>query len=439
MSRVRAFPTQLEQTQELLKYSISEGNVPPRFTVEQVIAQCRSIGSMDLEESPFNRPLREGSTDLGDALSSIESELNGLITETINPAYLNLADWLEKNWLPMARQEPGIHAVPGGEQKYAYAVRYHTTTDLSPDEVFEIGESEVARIRGLMEELVAGIGYDGDLDSFIDYLRTDPQFYYESKEPMMEEYRRILTQMDEHLPSLFGILPEAPYELKEIEEYRAANAPQAYYYSAPEDRSRPGYFYVNTTNLPARPKYTMTALALHEVVPGHHLQIAIAQELPEMPWFRQNLSSTAFVEGWALYAEALGYETNMYEDPYQQFGALTFEMWRACRLVVDVGIHHKGWSREQAVEYMLERTPNSEADIRSEVDRYIAWPGQALAYKIGELKIKELRAKAEEELGDAFDIKGFHDALLENGPLPLDLLEENVLRWISDQTGGQVS
>ncbi len=276
-------------------------------------------------------------------------------------------------------------------------------------------------------------GFEGSRSEFFEYVRTDSQFYYSDKEELMQGFRDILKVMDTKLPDLFGILPEAPYELKEMEAYRAASAPQAYYYSAPEDRSRPGYFYVNTYNLPSRPKYTMTALALHEAVPGHHLQITIAQELEGLPWFRENLPSTAYVEGWGLYAEYLGYESDMYKDVYQRFGALTFEIWRACRLVVDVGLHHKKWTREQAVLFMLENTPNSEFDIRSEVDRYIVWPGQALAYKIGELKIKELRKTAEIQLGTNFKIREFHDKVLENGPVPLELLEQNILTWIQSK------
>lgn len=290
---------------------------------------------------------------------------------------------------------------------------------------------EVKRIKAAMKEVVKEVGFDGDLSAFIADLRTNPKYYFETKEPMMAEYRRILQVMDDQLPDLFGILPQAPYDLKEMEAYRAKSAPQAYYYSAPLDRSRPGYFYVNTYDLPSRPNYTMTALALHEAVPGHHLQIAIAQELEGLLAFRKDYSVTAFVEGWGLYAEHLGYETNMYTDPMQRFGALTFESWRACRLVVDVGLHHKGWTREEAVQFMLENTPNSEQDIRSEVDRYISWPGQALAYKIGELKIKELRKLAEDKLGAQFNIKAFHDTVLENGAVPLDLLSEKVNTWIA--------
>jgi len=313
-----------------------------------------------------------------------------------------------------------------GKEIYERQIKDHTTLDLTADEIHNIGLKEVNRILQLMENLKDSIGYKGTQDELNDFLKTDPQFYYTDKKDLVNGFKNILKIMDAKLPELFGRLPEAKYDFREMEEFRAESAPAAYYYSAPEDRSRPAYFYINTYNLPARPKYTMTALALHEAVPGHHLQISIAQELKNLPRFRRNLGVTAFMEGWALYAESLGYETGMYDDLYQRYGALTFEMWRACRLVVDTGIHDKRWTREQAFDFMKKYTPNSDADIKSEIDRYISWPGQALAYKLGEIKIKELRAKSEKALGEKFDIKKFHDEILKNGAIPLSLLEKNI-------------
>jgi uncharacterized protein (DUF885 family) len=440
-TRLRGIPQLMAQCEEQMKYGISYGVLPPRFVAEQVAAQMRDIGGRSMGNSPFSQPLRESEAEMGQYYPDLYSALKRILEEDVHPAYLNMAAFIEQNWVPIARDEPGLHALSDGAGRYAYAVRYHTTTELSPEAIFAIGEQEVAEIQGQMEALMQEIGFEGDLQGFMAFLRSDSQFYYSDPDPMMAEYRRILDQADAALPALFGTLPQAPYALKEMESYRAANAPQAYYSSAPEDRSRPGYFYVNTAQLDARPKYTMTALALHEAVPGHHLQIAIAQELGELPWFRRNLSATAYVEGWALYAERLGYamgegEYGLYTDPYQRFGALTFAMWRACRLVVDVGLHHKGWSRQEALNYMLARTPNSEADIRSEVDRYIATPGQALAYKIGERKILALRAEAEAALGEAFELREFHDAVLESGPLPLELLEQKMRAWIAERGGG---
>jgi prolyl oligopeptidase len=304
---------------------------------------------------------------------------------------------------------------------------------LTAEEIHNIGIKEVERIRGEMEKLKDQIGFKGTIDEFNTFLKNDSQFYYKDKKDLMDGFRKILSKMDSKLPELFGKLPEAKYDLFEMEEFRAKSAPAAYYYSAPLDRSRPGYFYVNTYNLSARPKYTMTALALHEAVPGHHLQISIAQELRNLPKFRRELGVTAFVEGWGLYAEYLGYETEMYEDLYQKYGALTFEMWRACRLVVDTGIHEKHWSREQAYDFIKKYTPTSDHDLKSEIDRYISWPGQALAYKIGEMKIKELRKSAESRLGPQFDVKEFHDNVLKNGPLPLNLLDEKIDEWIKSK------
>ena len=267
------------------------------------------------------------------------------------------------------------------------------------------------------------------------HLRTDPKFYYSSKDSLMNGFRQILVKMDAKLPELFGRLPKAKWDLKEIESYRADAAPDAYYYSAPEDFSRPGYFYVNTSHLNMRPKYTMEALAYHEAVPGHHLQGSIQQELQDLPKFRKHEWFTAFGEGWALYSEGLPKEVGFYSDPYSDFGRLTFQAWRATRLIVDTGIHYFKWSRQQAIDFFKQNTGLSEHNIISEVDRYIAWPGQALAYKIGQLKIQELRDKAESELGERFDVRAFHDKVLEEGNLPLDVLEEHINRWIEEVKG----
>ncbi len=429
-TRLKAFPQAVEVAIGHMQNGLEEGIVPPHFLMNQVVDQINNIKNVPVAEMPFMSVFeKENDLDETELAAAKEACAEILVNEVV-PAYEQLAAFMKDDYIPNCRKEAGIWSLPQGEERYAYAVKYHTSTDLTPDEIFDIGNAEVKRIKAEMDKVKDEIGFKGSLQEFVKDLRSNPKYYYETKEPMMAEYRRILAIMDKQLPDIFGILPEAPYDLKEMEAYRAKSAPQAYYYAAPEDRSRPGYFYVNTTNLPARPKYTMTALALHEAVPGHHLQIAIAQELKGMPWFRREYNVTAYVEGWGLYAEYLGYETNMYEDPLQHFGALTFEMWRACRLVVDVGIHHKKWQRDEAVRFMLENTPNSEADIRSEVDRYISWPGQALAYKIGELKLKELRQKAEREMGNKFDLKAFHDCVLENGAIPLSLLEEKVNQWI---------
>ncbi|MGB3016737.1 MAG: DUF885 domain-containing protein, partial [Ignavibacteria bacterium] len=361
--------------------------------------------------------------------------LKEIISQDINPAFQRLHDFVKNEYLPVCRQEAGVWSLPDGSDRYNLLVKYFTTLDLTYDDVHQTGLSEVARIEKEMNRIKDSIGFNGSVQEFNEFIKKDPEMFYTNKEDLMNGFREILGKMDSKLPELFGRLPKAPYDLKEMEEFRSKSAPAAYYYSAPEDRSRPGYFYVNTYDLPSRPKYTMTALALHEAVPGHHLQIAIAQELKNLPKFRRDGGYTSFVEGWALYAESLGYETGMYEDLYQLYGALIFEMWRACRLVVDTGIHAKKWTREEAVAYMKKYTANSDLDIKSEVDRYIAWPGQALAYKTGEMKIKELRRKSEEALGSKFDIKEFHDTMLNNGALPLPLLEVEINRWIQTKLG----
>ncbi len=430
-----AFPEAVSQVIVNMRDGVKIGLVQPRFVVEQIITQAENISLMDLNDTPFMVPLLRDDVAMTEAEKiELSAELVSIIGVQVQPAYKKLIAFLKNEYLPAARTEPGVWALPGGEKRYNRMISYHTTTDMTADQIFAKGQSEVARIRAEMERLVRDdIKFDGDLAAFMKHARSAPEFYFTEKDSLMAGYRQILDEMDTRLPQLFGRLPQAPYELKEMEAYRARSAPQAYYYSAPLDRSRPGYFYVNTYDLPSRPSYTMTALALHEAVPGHHLQISIAQELEDLPWFRRQLGFTAYVEGWGLYAEYLGYETGMYEDVYQRFGALTFEMWRACRLVVDAGLHFKQWDREKAVQFMLENTPNSELDIRSEVDRYIVWPGQALAYKIGELKLKELRKRAEDTLGEKFNVRSFHDEVLGSGSLPLTLLEKRIDEWIATQ------
>src|SRR4030095_14337074 len=430
--RLRGFEKQVNDVIDNMKKGSSLGFVPPKFIIEQTIPQMENIMNTEPEKSVFYTLNKENKL-MPDEKEKVSKELIEIIKKNINPAYKKLHDYVKDEYLPKCRTEAGIWSLPDGKERYENSIRYHTTLDLTADEIHNIGLKEVERIRGEMEKLKDQIGFKGTIDEFNTYIKTDPQFYYTDKKDLMDGFRNILSRMDAKLPDLFGRLPEAKYDLFEMEEYRAKSAPAAYYYPAPEDRSRPGYFYVNTYNLSARPKYTMTALALHEAVPGHHLQISIGQELKNLPKFRRDYSITAFVEGWGLYAEYLGYETGMYEDLYQRYGALTFEIWRACRLVVDTGIHDKHWTREEAYEFMRKYTPTSDQDIQSEIDRYISWPGQALAYKLGELKLKELRKRAEDKLGAKFDIKEFHDNVLKNGAIPLPLLEKNIDAWIESK------
>lgn len=431
--RLRGFEKKIDNDILSMRKGISNGIVPPVFIMEQTLPQMEKVMNVEVEESIFYSPLKNENKLSPEEKEIVSKELKEIIQTSVNPAYKKLYDFVKNEYISNCRKDAGVWSLPDGKQRYEKAVKDFTTLKLTADEVHDVGLKEVQRILIEMENVKDSIGFNGTLDEFNNYLKTDEKFYYTDKEDLMNGFRDILKKMDTKLPQLFGNLPEAPYDLKEMEEFRAASAPQAYYYSAPEDRSRPGYFYVNTYNLPARPKYTMTALAMHEAVPGHHLQISLAQELKNLPKFRRDLGITAFVEGWGLYSESLGYETGMYEDLYQLYGALTFEMWRACRLVVDTGIHDKQWTREQAFDYMQKYTPNSDQDIQSEIDRYISWPGQALAYKTGELKMKELRKKAEDKLGESFDVKAFHDTLLKNGAIPLPLLETKINEWIATQ------
>ncbi|HXH18407.1 MAG TPA: DUF885 domain-containing protein [Chitinophagales bacterium] len=433
-TRLKGFGKQVDDIIANMRKGMEAKIVQPKFIMEQVFTQIEGIRTMQTDTIPFMLPLLSKKESITESeQQQLKNELRQIIDEHVKPAYARLGDFIRNEYLPACRSEAGIWALPDGDKRYARAVAYYTTTNLTPEQIYEIGLKEVERIRDEMEKLKNKIGFKGTLKEFFYHLRTDKKQQYTRKEDLLNGYRDILSRMDKKLPELFGKLPNTPYELKEIEAYRAASAPQAYYYSAPEDFSRPGYFYVNTYDLPARPIYTMTALALHEAVPGHHLQIMLAKEKKEIPWFRKHLGVTAFVEGWGLYAEYLGYETGMYDDPYQHFGALDFEIWRACRLVADVGLHKKKWTREQAVQYLLDNSANSETDTRSEVDRYISWPGQALAYKIGEMKIKELRKKAEQSLGGKFDVRAFHDMLLENGAIPLGMLENKVDEWVKNK------
>lgn len=311
-------------------------------------------------------------------------------------------------------------------------MRRFTTTALSPKEVHEIGLGEVARIREEMNNVIASSDFEGSFDEFTDFLRTDSRFYFEDSEELLSEYRNICKKVDPELAALFGVLPRLPYGVKPVPSYSEKSAPTAYYQPGSAEVGRAGYYFANTYNLKARPKWEMEALTLHEAVPGHHLQFAIAQELEGIPEFRKRALITAYIEGWALYAESLGTEMGFYQDPYSRFGQLTYEMWRAVRLVIDTGMHALGWSRDQAILFFTENTGKTEHDIITEVDRYISGPGQALAYKMGELKIKELRDYAEKKLGDSFDLRDFHDRLLGEGPLPLQILEDRMKRWVAE-------
>ena len=431
LARLRALPTLLEQTMALMERGLAAGITPPRITLREVPQQVRNL----LTEDPFDSPLLQPFADFPDDIATEKrDQLRGdaarILTEEVYPAYRGLLDYLEASYLPGAREKIAQSSLPDGESWYAYDVRMHTTTDLSPQRIHEIGLAEVRRIRKKMEQVIADVGFDGEFSEFTEFLRTDARFYFDQPEDLLSAYRDICKRADPGLVRLFGTLPRLPYGVKRVPSYAEKSQTTAYYQPGSLAAGRPGYFYANTYDLNTRPKWEMEALSLHEAVPGHHLQIALALELEEIHDLLKYNFYTAYVEGWGLYAESLGDELGFYRDSYSKFGQLIYEMWRAVRLVVDTGIHSLGWSRQRAIEFFTENTGKTAHDIAVEVDRYIVWPGQALAYKIGELKIKELRAHAREQLGSAFDIRVFHDEVLLGGALPLDILEQRIMLWV---------
>ncbi len=434
IARLNAYPAYLQQNIALLKEGIEKRWVQPAGPLRSIPKQISGQVLADATDSPLYKPF----ADFPESISQEEQlRLKKLgkaaIANQVFPAMLNLKKFIEDEYLPQGAEIIGAAALPNGRNYYAYKCRYSTTTDLTPQEIHEIGMSEVKRIRGEMEKVIRESGYEGSFEEFIQFLKTDSQFYYTEADDLLRGYRDIAKRVDAELPKLFVELPRLPYGVKAFPDYEAPNQTSARYYPGSAEAARAGFFMANTYALDSRPKYEMEALTLHEACPGHHLQIARAQELTDLPMFRRQGHYTAFVEGWALYAESLGEEMGFYQTPYDKFGQLTFEMWRACRLVVDTGIHNKGWSRSQAIKFFKENSGKSDLEVAVEVDRYIVWPGQALAYKIGELQIKKLRAKAEQELGDQFDLRAFHNAVLDNGAIPLPVLERLIDRWIAEQ------
>ncbi|MCI0573446.1 MAG: DUF885 domain-containing protein, partial [Myxococcaceae bacterium] len=358
------------------------------------------------------------------------------VREAVVPSLRRLFDFWVKEYFPKTRDAVGLSTLPDGEAWYAFNARRSTTTALTPEQIHQLGLSEVERIRAEMERVMRSTGFKGSLQEFFQYLRTDPRFFHTDKEALLAAYRDIAKRIDPELPKLFGTLPRLPYGVVPVPAYSEKTQTTAYYNSGSQRAGRPGYFFANTYELTSRPKWEMEALTVHEAVPGHHLQIALAQELEGVPEFRRHGGYTAFVEGWGLYSESLGPELGLYKDPYSRFGQLTYEMWRAVRLVVDTGMHAKGWTRQQAIDFFKANSSKPEHDITVEVDRYIVWPGQALAYKVGELKLKELRTWATRELGPRFDVRRFHDTVLLAGPLPLEVLEKRVREWVAREKAG---
>ena len=431
ISRMRAFPTKVDQTIDLMKRGIESGWVPPRIVLDAVPEQIKTQFDRQVEDSPLFRPFIDFHESIPLAEQGrLSEELKAVLKNDVFLAYENLHMFFTEHYLPKCRETIACADFPNGNDYYQYLIKSYTTTELKAREIHNIGLKEVQRIKDEMKEVIKRADFEGSFDEFLTFLKSDSRFYFETEDELLDAYRVICKKADAQLPRFFGRLPRLPYGVKAIPEYQAPASPTAYYYSGSQKAGRPGYFMANTHKLETRPKYEMEALSIHEAVPGHHLQISLAQELEDIPMFRRHGGYTAFIEGWGLYSEKLAEEMGFYDDPYSKFGQLTYEMWRACRLVVDTGMHAFDWTREQAIEYMSKNTAKTGNDIQVEIDRYIAWPGQALAYKIGELKILELRNRAEKELGARFNIRDFHDVVLGDGAVPLDVLEMHINRYI---------
>ena len=431
LSRLEQFSENILTFLDINKQGLKNGYTQPKLVTRGVVAQIDAIINSDIESNPYLKVFLEADENL---LTPTEKEdlinkAKTLINNEINPAYEELNNFLKDDYLVNSRDSIGIKDIPDGKRYYEELAKHYTTTDLTPDEIHNIGLKEIERIRSEMEEIIELVNWDGDFNSFLNYLRTSPRFYYDNPDDLFDAYLIMSKTIDPLLPKLFNVFPRAPYGVIPIPSESAPFTTTAYYNSP--SPGRPGYFYANLYKPDSRPKYEIPVLTVHEAVPGHHFQISIAQELENVPTFRKYQGITAFVEGWGLYSEELGEYINLYDDPYDKFGQLTYDMWRAIRLVVDTGMHYKDWSREDAINLFIENSAKSILDIENEVDRYIAWPGQALAYKIGQLKILELRERAEKELGDKYDIKDFHDEVLKRGSLPLDLLEYYIDEWIN--------
>jgi len=437
VARLNAVPAFVEQNIALLQKGLDQKITPPQVTLRDVPQQVENLLVKDPMESPMLAPFKEMSALVP---ATDQARLRQAATEAFNqkvlPALQKLRDFLAQKYIPACRTTIGINNLPNGDKIYLYTTRQQTTTELPPAQIHQIGLDEVKRIHGEMDKVIASTGFKGDFRAFIKYLLTDPKFYYSDAESLLAGYRDIAKRIDPELVKFFGTLPRLPYGVRPVPAYAEKSQAGAYYEPGSLKAGRPGYFFANTYDLPGRPKWGMETLTLHEAVPGHHFQIARAQEAENLPEFRKHGEYTAFDEGWALYAESLGYEMGFFKDPYQNFGHLGDEMLRAVRLVVDTGLHSMNWTREQAIKYFEENTGNPPHDIEVEVDRYIVWPSQALAYKIGQLKIRELRTYAEKELGSKFDLRVFHDEVLANGALPMSILESHIKEWVAKRKAG---
>ena len=435
IARLRAFPRYLDQTIALMREGIRARMLLPKITMQRVPNQIDKQIVDAPEASPFFKPLKSlpGTVPEKDR-ARLTRAAKEAISSGVIPAYKGFKEFFVKEYLPASFDQVGAWQMSDGDRLYAFFARKYTTTQLTPKEVHETGLAEVKRISAAMQAVMDKVGFQGTRREFFKFLRTDPRFYFKSGEELLDAYRALTRRIDPQLVKIFRTLPRTPYGVEPIPDKIAPDTTTAYYREPAADGSRAGTYFVNLYQPETRPKWEMMALSLHESVPGHHLQIALAFEQGELPNFRRYGGYTAFIEGWGLYSESLGEEMGLYDDPYAKFGQLTYEMWRAVRLVVDTGIHSMHWDRQRAIDFFLEHAAKNQNDVINEVDRYISWPGQALAYKIGELKIKELRARARRELGDKFDLKAFHEVVLRSSAVPLDILEEQIQAWIKTKT-----
>jgi uncharacterized protein (DUF885 family) len=438
IARLRGIDTLIENTMTLMREGVRQGYTPPRVTMERIPAQIAAQVVDDPTESRFYRAFRRMPDAIDAATQArLRKEAEAAIAEVVIPAYRRFQTFFNEEYLPACRESIAARDLPDGAAFYRHLARRFTTTGMTPEEIHAVGLAEVARIRAEMDAIIEKVGFEGSFAEFLEFLRTDPRFYYETPRELFEAYLAVSKRIDPELVKVFHVesIPRMPYGLRPIPDNIAPDTTTAYYMQPAADGSRAGFYYVNLYRPEVRPKYEMMVLSIHEAVPGHHFQIARAMEL-DLPEFRRGSGITAYVEGWALYSERLGHEMGLYDDPYDHFGQLTYDMWRAVRLVVDTGMHYKGWTRQQAIDYFRANAAKTEADIVNEIDRYIAWPGQALAYKIGQLRISALREYGEKRLGERFSLKDFHESVLNQGALPLEVLEARVRAWIEGIAAG---